>query len=154
MNTKTCGPETKNGQVVVRARCKWNDTGFEVVGGAHYRLSVNGTWFDAHYEKDAAGYRSDDPVVPRFSRPMFALAERWRRLPGANWFSLIGAVDRKSLFDMGAVLHSGSGEFTAPASGRLFCFANDLPFMYWNNKGQVLIQIERVDSMPFNSEKN
>ena len=148
MHLNHCASKKDNGHIVIRARCKWNDTGIDLVGGDQYRVTASGMWFDARYEIDAAGYRSDSPIVPRASRPLFKLAERWRRMPSADWFSLVGAVNRDGarLIDLGSALSLNAGEFTAPATGRLFCFANDLPFMYWNNKGQVLIKINRVSS--------
>ena len=38
----------------------------------------------------------------------------------------------------------GSGlTWTAPATGRLCCYANDHPWMYGNNTGEVTLVVER-----------
>ena len=33
---------------------------------------------------------------------------------------------------------------TPTASGQLFCYANDVPNMYWNNKGKLDLQISAL----------
>lgn len=34
--------------------------------------------------------------------------------------------------------------YTASATGVLYCFANDVWFMYWNNKGFIDMQVEAL----------
>ncbi len=70
----------------------------------------------------------------------FRLAERWRRAPGARWFALVGAVERRraTLF----AIERGR-TWQPPLAGELYCFANDLPFMYWNNAGSMNLTIVR-----------
>jgi len=95
-----------------------------------YSLSARGRWKDASIECDAAGY----PSANVFQR----LTERLRRVPGAPWFALIGAVDRRSetCFVIGA-----GRTVVAPASGELTCFANDLRGFYFNNDGSVTVTV-------------
>jgi hypothetical protein len=70
------------------------------------------------------------------------LAERSRRVPTANWFALIGTLNGRddTAFVIGRQL-----EYTADASARLVCFANDVPWAYWNNFGSVTLTITRLE---------
>lgn len=142
-----CAPVLKDGRILIRADCKWNDTGIDVTKGASYQITATGHWIDAKYERSAQGYRSDDPDISRFMRPFFRFSERWRRKQEANWFSLICSVNRdeNNWIDVGDALaqsQNGIATITAPDSGRLYCTANDLPFMYWNNKGALLLELK------------
>ncbi len=53
----------------------------------------------------------------------------------------VGAVDRdrRTSFLIGA-----RAVVTIHTTGRLTCFANDAPFMYWNNKESVLLSVRRA----------
>jgi hypothetical protein len=68
------------------------------------------------------------------------LFERYRRMPKANWFALIGAVDCKSstAFVIGEAI-----DLTVRIGGELTCFANEIPRMYWNNWGYVELLVKR-----------
>jgi hypothetical protein len=65
-----------------------------------------------------------------------------RRFPEAKWFSLIGSIEKKknTFFDIGRLIEE-NGIFTATTSGNLECFANDVWFMYWNNKGAIELEV-------------
>jgi ABC-type phosphate transport system substrate-binding protein len=45
-----------------------------------------------------------------------------------------------------AALQNRAGQFIAPASGRLWAYANDAAFAYWNNKGSVALTINATRS--------
>jgi len=114
----------------IQARQKWNDTGFKLVAGRMYVFRASGTWNDASIRTGPQGYRS-----PTF---FFRCLERYRRFPKADWFSLIGAIDR----DLSTAFLIGLGtDVEAQRSGTLTCFANDLSVMYWNNSGSVELDI-------------
>ncbi len=102
----------------------WSDTGIELEAGRKYGLRAEGHWWDAFIRCSAAGYRNT----------LFRALENHRRVPGSDWFALIGSIDRDpaATFEIGTELL-----LTAPRTGRLWCFANDLPGMYWNNWGAV-----------------
>jgi hypothetical protein len=53
----------------------------------------------------------------------------------ATWFKLIGAIakDRYAPIEIG----SGLTDFSPTTSGQLFCFANDIAWMYWNKRGSI-----------------
>ncbi len=119
--------------VCVTARERWNDTGIEVLRGEEYSLQADGTWSDASIEKNADGYSS--------SNSLFQVTEGFRRIPSAAWFALIGTVGR-DLRDAACI--GVSGRLQATRDGNLFCFANDLPFMYWNNSGSIRVTVTRI----------
>ena len=75
------------------------------------------------------------------SNVMFKLSEGLRRAPLNPWFALIGAYERnnQTQFEIGT-----KREVTAVRSGRLTCYANDLPLMYWNNSGSVTLRVTRA----------
>jgi hypothetical protein len=65
-----------------------------------------------------------------------------RRFPQANWFALIGAIgkDRNTFFPIGQT----PMKYTPTTTGEFLCFANDAPFAYGNNSGQLTLQITRL----------
>jgi len=117
----------------IKARPQWNDTGVRLTKDARYRLTAEGVWCDASIKCGPDGYVSSNLVL--------RLTESMRRAPTENWFALIGAIDRDlaRAFKIGTAATIVAGE-----SGALACFANDLPLMYWNNSGQVLLTIEQI----------
>ena len=119
----------------IKAGCRHNRTCFRLQSGKTYRFSASGTWRDWGHETSATGYTDDK--LRRW--------EKWRRAPDAKWFSVIGRIDRRkqSQFDLGRLIETGA-PYTATATGVLYCFANDVWFMYWNNKGAIELQMEEV----------
>jgi hypothetical protein len=114
--------------VTVDSRRKWNDTGTDLIQGKQYRYRATGSWQDWYIVCDANGY----------SRWMLWLFGWMRRVPVAHWFQLIGVVDKA----MSHPIRMGTeGTFTAPASGRLWVFANDAAFAYGNNTGTIELQV-------------
>lgn len=116
----------------VDARRLWNDTGLYLKAGQPLRVVAAGRWRDWTIETDAND----------FSRPHLKLAEPLRRAPSARWFQLCGSVDRR--LDQ-VVLLGRDVSFSAPASGRLSLFANDVSWMHWNNAGRITVQILACD---------
>ena len=118
--------------VEVRAREKWNDTGIEVVAHGRYDLHAAGEWVDWKVRCGPQGFGSTNLAL--------RMSERLRRLPAAPWFMLVGAIGKS-----GPHHPIGRGTRLEPAeSGPLYCFANDLPFMYWNNSGSIQLSISRT----------
>ena len=120
-------------QTIVHARKPWNYTGIMLVAGETYDLAATGCWTDLVIPHGPAG----DPSNSAYMR----LFERWRRVPSANWFTLIGALDAQmpSAFVIGAHCL-----YTPDRSGQLTCFANDVSGFYWNNFGAVRLKVTRV----------
>lgn len=120
----------------IRACKLWNSTGVVLTAGRRYRFSATGTWKDWKTGCPATGYQSER------LRPFESL----RRCTDAKWFSLIGAVEKEksTCFDIGRLMESGE-IYTATSSGMLYCFANDVVVMYWNNSGAVELEVECLD---------
>ncbi len=117
--------------VKIHARPAWTDA-CPVAAGTTYRLTASGRWWDWFVPCGPDGY-STKLLAP--------LAHR-RRAPGEAWFCLMGAIDR----DEPAAFRIGAQRtWTAPRSGMLACFANDLPGMYWNNRGSITLSIAPVE---------
>jgi hypothetical protein len=120
-------------RVTISARQRWNDTDIVVMEGVRYLLTAEGSWTDWHLQCGPEGYSSPGLGL--------RLTERWRRVPEAPWFALIGSISRRR--DC-TVIVGASLRWTAPATGPLYCYANDLPCMYWNNIGAVTLVVERL----------
>lgn len=117
--------------VEIDSREYWNDTAIVLVANRRYLFSAEGSWDDASMRCDADGW------TPDWGEPWIRLL-RFKREPMQPLFKLIGAIDKnKPYIPLGT-----SGTFAAPASGRLYCFANDVPFFYWNNSGKIRLQIK------------
>ncbi|MGC0110541.1 hypothetical protein [Ralstonia pseudosolanacearum] len=119
-------------QVTIFANAPWNDTGVDFEQGALYQLTAEGEWFDAWIKSNADGYDSNIWLQQHFKSVL--------RLPAARWFCLVGAIGHEldATFQIGC-----SRAVAAPSSGRLFCFANDVPGFYFNNFGSVQLTIRR-----------
>ena len=121
--------------VCVHANRPWNDSGIDVILGQIYNFTVpvGEMWTDSGKICGADGYRSD-----LLMRPW----ESFRRAPEAKWLQLIGTIGPsiKARVAVGASLT----EFFPPFPGRLYFFANDLRWMYWNNKGMLAVRVTRI----------
>jgi hypothetical protein len=121
-------------EILVHAELAWNNSRLVLVAGATYDLTVPGeqTWKDSSVVSTADGYPS---------KPMQIFWERFRRVPAANWFTLIGTIGRtmRNPFVIGTKLLN----FSPSTSGRFYCFANDVRFMYWNNCGSIRMTVMR-----------
>lgn len=128
--------------VVVFASEAYNATGLMLEQGATYRFTPypDQYWFDDGIKCTALGWHRDD-VQLGVKEISMALLEPFRRLPNAQWFSLIGAINKsdKNLFaiaDGADVKMVQSGEFTP--------FANDLSRFYGANAGKIKVKVTRL----------
>ena len=119
--------------VGVHSRAKWNETSLKFRKGEKYSLKASGTWYDARLSKGPAGYPS--PCL------LFRLVERLRRVPSADWFSLIGTVGRNL---EAPVVIGKCCIWDVQSEGILSCFANDLPSTYFYNSGWVKVEVTRL----------
>lgn len=66
------------------------------------------------------------------------------RLKGVNYFCLCGLIagenDSESMFRIG----KDPVDIPMPASGKLYYFANDFKWAYWNNKGALKFEVLRL----------
>ena len=129
-------------QCEVLAKLKYNWSAVHLTKGASYTFTVvNGdTWSDAGINCGPDGWISDD--LPWYKEGIVQLVERYRRLPNANWFALIGAYgdESENLFLIG----NSKKEFIAKHNADLYLFANDMPSKYGNNDGSLMVTITRT----------
>ena len=105
----------------------WNKTGYQLVAGHTYRFRASGEWKDKTNVCGPSGYS-------RWYLTPWAPLRRYVRAP---WFALIGTIDGAQSFVIG-----NEREWTAPTNGELWCYANDVWFMYGNNSGSITLQVE------------
>lgn len=153
--------ESKTG--LVHAARWWNSMQLQVTAGERYRVTAAGEWWDEDNRCSWTGYKSPNLVL--------SAAERTRRAPKADWFSLIGAVNPSdglesnnptakhlvtgmfqclknsvSEIDQGSELFNVSkGDIRVTKSGYLYLFANDSAFAYANNHGALQATVTRVE---------
>lgn len=122
----------------------WNDTGIDLVDNQRYRISVvpnlGEPLRDASFEAKGIDGEEWHSVAHKTAELVHG-----KRIDDARWFALIGTVDKTHPW----VVIDG-GVFTAPASGRLYCFFNDVQWeiFYRNNSGWVVLEVERVTLGP------
>ncbi|MHC5737182.1 hypothetical protein [Nostoc sp.] len=119
---------------IIDAHKYWNATGIYIEIGASYRFEVEGEqfWYDAGIRSNANGY----------TKLWLRWAEMFRRKPNENWFSLIGNIDQSS--EQEFLIGKKLEKHQATSSGELFCYANDVPIMYFNNHGTLSLTITRL----------
>ncbi len=113
-------------KAIVEARSRWNKVA-RLEQGRSYEILVRGDqrWTDGPIGCGADGYEK-----------WWLAPFRWmRRFRPAPWFALIGSVGEKT-FEIGSsyVLRDAPG-------GELSCYANDVWFMYWNNRGRLEVEV-------------
>lgn len=114
-----------------KAARKWNATGVMLHAHCQYHIKATGSWTDFYIGTDANGFER------KHLRPF----KRFKRQPDAPWFALMGSIGKESpYFLVGAELCLGPGK-----AGELFLFANDMPAMYWNNRGSLNITITEYE---------
>jgi hypothetical protein len=114
----------------IEARVKWNLTGILLEVGATYDLEATSDWKDWYRTTGPGGYDS----------ATLSLFESRRRFKEADWFALIGALDKD---DTTAFVIGEGCTYVPSRDGQLCCYANDLYSMYWNNSGCVSLTVTR-----------
>ncbi|QET66917.1 hypothetical protein FOB24_15555 [Citrobacter werkmanii] len=138
MNTLKLPPPPGASRIMVKtpiyAREEWGNTQLFVIKGETYFFRATGKWLDFFILCNPNGY---DLWYLKIAKKNLRC-----RLPGANWFTLIGAIDERvdSLFVIGDGTRHTKG-WTAPYSGNLCAFANDMPGMYWNNFSSIMLEV-------------
>ena len=121
--------------VCVYANRLWNDTGVDVVSGQAFNFSVPSGEVWTHWSRECS---PDGHLSSRFSRHW----ETLRRIPKAVWCQLVGTIGKSTRHP--TIIGSKLIDFLPAAQGRLYLFANDLPWMYWNNRGMIAVRITRT----------
>jgi hypothetical protein len=127
--------EIEEPPVTIESRLIWNDTRINLVAGQEYHFQATGQWTDWTITCNADGF--DSPNL------FLRLSEGLRRMPHAPWFSFIGSIDKdkQSFFLIGT-----NKKFTAPKTGRLYGFANDVIIAYGNNRGSIQLTVTCLTS--------
>ncbi len=121
-------------RTTVKASEHWNHTGIVLTAGEKYEFAASGRWVDWYIPHGPEG----DPSDSFYMR----LLEPRRRVKAENWFALIGAVNA----DVGTAFVIGvGGVHQLQTSGELTCFANDVEGFYWNNYGEVQLNVTRME---------
>jgi hypothetical protein len=118
----------------------WNDTGVQLTEGARYRMTVvagaGSPLRDAKFTARSIAGEDWKSLAHKSAELVHG-----KRIDDARWFALIGTVEREHPW----VVTDG-GVVTAPASGALICFFNDvqLELFYRNNDWSVVFDVEEV----------
>jgi hypothetical protein len=134
----------------VKAISAWNASGIFLKKGV-YKFKVIGEephWTDGKIETSPKGWsieslKKENQEDLSWIKKGFIKYTKWlRRAPGENWFHLIGfaASVVRQQFPIGSETTQKlniNGEFCA--------FANDLHWMYDNNKGSLQIKVVRLE---------
>lgn len=100
--------------------------------GECWTFAAEGEWRDLWRKCGPEGYRSF----------LFHALDAWPRLWNAPYFCLVGILDD----DPSTMFRIGAGaQVTMPRDGALHVFANDMPAMYWNNRGAIRLTATRRD---------
>jgi hypothetical protein len=115
----------------VSSEIKWNDTEIDLIEGHCYKCTTDGLWKDWFIECSADGY----------SNFLLDIINWTKRNPKSKWFQLIGVIST----DLNYTIALGTNyPFTAKKSGRLWVYANDADFAYFNNHGEIDLIIKEV----------
>lgn len=117
----------------IKAHPDWNRTEIVITSGEHYLMTATGRWIDFYIPHGPDGDPSPNAYLRSF--------ESKRRVPEADWFTLIGAIDSQlaTAFRIGSFCN-----YAASITGELTCFANDVDGFYWNNWGHVTLSVTRL----------
>lgn len=118
----------------LKANEPWGATGIRLEPEQVYRFEVldSKNLADSWITTDTEG----------FSKWWMRSFESSRRLPGLPWFRLIGTVGRN--LDHAFSIGGGLVAYSPLCAGEFFCFLNDAPSFYWNNRGSLKLQITRI----------
>ena len=129
--------------IPIEAHKEWNNTQIRLVAGEEYHLKASGQWVDEYIVCDADGWPSDllNLLFSLFGLNLLLEATKGLlRVPEERLFTLIGSIDQQApYFRIG-----GEARIAPQATGTLYCFANDVPFFYWNNWGKIQLMITRT----------
>lgn len=138
----------KNGrrQFTVYANQKFSSSRVLIKKGEKYRFEVDlkQLWFDASIPATPKGWKKKSKADLSWYKKLFIkTAEDDRRHPQAEWFELIGTVNRNDDGLM-RVTEYIDQPWEATESGEFYAFPNDLLSKYGNNLGSITVVIKRV----------
>jgi len=114
--------------------------------GQKYQFDIDPgqIWFDGDIPATPGGWQKKSKKAMEWYKKLFVkAAEGNRRHPDAEWFEVIGTVNRN---DNGLLrITQFTGEpWEAKESGEFYAFPNDLMSKYGNNLGSIQVAIKRV----------
>ncbi|MEM9807094.1 MAG: hypothetical protein AAF959_17650 [Cyanobacteria bacterium P01_D01_bin.56] len=122
----------------VDAKEKWNPQQAQILfeRGKTYQIEIVDV-----IQWDDNGIREIDPIegFDRWYLSLFRFVRRYRVAP---LFMLIGAIGKNSKHFF--PISQSPLKYTATETGDFFCFANDAPFAYGNNKGRLTLKVTRL----------
>lgn len=128
--------------IIVYAAEYYNQTGLLLEQGGTYRFEPypEQIWYDDGVSCGPQGWHRDDIKLGVKEIPM-AIMEPFRRLPHAQWFSLIGAINESDehLFEI-----ADGADIKITKSGEFCPFANDLSRFYGANAGKIKLKVTRL----------
>ncbi len=120
----------------------YNRTGLMLEQGGTYRFTPypDQTWYDDGTSCGPTGWQRDNIQLGVKEIPM-TLLEPFRRVPHAQWFALIGAIDNNDehLFEI-----AEGADIRITKSGEFCPFANDLKRFYGANTGRIKLRVTRL----------
>ncbi len=131
----------------VNANVKYNPSRVLLVAGEKYQFTVDmkQRWFDGTIASSAGGWKANDAIDNRLLRWGIKLKEGGRRMPEAEWFEVVGAVNRNDDNLFRILKHTKKvSAYQCKQSGELFAFANDLNSKYGNNLGTIVVKVTRI----------
>ena len=158
-------------KVEIFAETYFNPTGYQVQSGKKYQLTASGIWTDwsEHASPYLSSYCSCCSAVQvywqrRQRLPIHLVAPTFREFPQVTLARLVrvSSTLRTTHFEEclncfrfrliccvneseDNCMSIGTKATIAPiVTGQLFCYANDVPNMYWNNKGKLDLQISAL----------
>lgn len=123
----------------IYAREYWNQTGVFLRPGVRYRVCVIPGVGEPLCDASFTARSIDGEDWSSFAHKTASLVHG-KRKDDANWFALIGTVDKKYAW----VMKDGD-EFIVPVGGQMLCYFNDVQveWFYENNSGWVVLDIEQ-----------
>ena len=133
----------------VKASEHYSWTGVKLVQGGHYLFTIpqGQYWWDSGIKCGPDGWEPETQKLNFIQKIILRKMKKYRRVAKAPFFELIGAVGRsdENLFRINQhKTDPQSPPFICPANEILYVFANDLKRMYFNNKGEMKVIIERI----------
>lgn len=153
------------GPFEIYAREKWNFTPLYLEAGATYRFRAHGQWVDWYQRSGPEGSVRNplhglwvllkEPCPIHLLNPLSETMQ-WlffwtRRLVTAPWMALVGAVGDAGNPDVSGEpacmtqFAIGAGtDYTPRNGGYLYAYGNDAKLFYYNNRGCVNLEVERI----------
>ncbi len=130
-------------QFTVYANQKYTGSRVLVQKGEKYRFDIDlsQTWFDGNMIATPLGWQEKSKKALEWYKKLFIkAAEDERRHPEAEWFEILGTVNRKeqNLIRITQFIHE---TWEAEESGEFYAFPNDLMSKYGNNLGTIQVAI-------------